>query len=222
MNVINDAANKSEFAYDKLEKMITFRELKPGSMVSEKQLADSLELGRTPVREALQRLSYERMVEIHPRRGILIPQISLECQLKILEVRRDIEALCARFAAGRVSPSQKSRMTALANELEACAEKQDDLLYAELLKEIHILLVQAANNEYLQLAMAPLQGLSRRFWFAYKNETHDLTEAAHLHAATLRRIVDGDPEGAVLASHNLNDYLTRMAHSTINQTMRVN
>ncbi|MGI2259286.1 GntR family transcriptional regulator [Shewanella sp. GXUN23E] len=222
MNLINDAANKSEFAYDKLEKMITFRELKPGSMVSEKQLADLLELGRTPVREALQRLSYERMVEIHPRRGILVPPISLECQLKILEVRRDIEALCARFAASRVSPAQQSRMAALATELENCADEQDDSLYAELLKQIHILLVLAANNEYLQLAMAPLQGLSRRFWFAYKNDTTDLTEAAHLHAATLRRIVAGDADGAVQASHELNDYLTRMAHATINKSMRVN
>lgn len=74
--------NKTEVAYHQLEKMIIFRELEPGSMVSEKQLAESLGVGRTPVREALQRLSYERMAEIHPRRGIQIPPISIESQLK--------------------------------------------------------------------------------------------------------------------------------------------
>lgn len=213
--IINDVANKSEFAYDQLEKMITFRELKPGSMVSEKQLSEQLGVGRTPVREALQRLSYERMVEIHPRRGIQIPQISLESQLKILEVRRDVEALCARFAATRASESEKIRMTKLANQLEANAAKQDDLVYAQLLKQIHILLVQVSNNEYLQLAMAPLQGLSRRFWFAYKNESSDLADAANLHATILRKIVAGDPVAAVEASYALNDYLTNMARRTI-------
>lgn len=213
--IINDVANKSEFAYDQLEKMITFRELKPGSMVSEKQLSELLGVGRTPVREALQRLSYERMVEIHPRRGIQIPQISLESQLKILEVRRDVEALCARFAATRASESEKIRMTKLANQLEANAAKQDDLVYAQLLKQIHILLVQVSNNEYLQLAMAPLQGLSRRFWFAYKNESSDLADAANLHATILRKIVAGDPVAAVDASYALNDYLTNMARRTI-------
>ena len=85
-------ANKTDVAYNQLERMIIFRELEPGSMVSEKQLAEGMDLGRTPVREALQRLSYERMVEIHARRGIQIPPISVESQLKILEVRRDIEA----------------------------------------------------------------------------------------------------------------------------------
>ncbi|GIU37305.1 GntR family transcriptional regulator [Shewanella schlegeliana] len=213
--IINDVANKSEFAYDQLEKMITFRELKPGSMVSEKQLSEQLGVGRTPVREALQRLSYERMVEIHPRRGIQIPQISLESQLKILEVRRDVEALCARFAATRASESEKIRMTKLASQLEDNAAKQDDLIYAQLLKQIHILLVQVSNNEYLQLAMAPLQGLSRRFWFAYKNESSDLADAAYLHATILRKIVEGDPIAAVEASYALNDYLTNMARRTI-------
>lgn len=213
--IINDVVNKSEFAYDQLEKMITFRELKPGSMVSEKQLSEQLGVGRTPVREALQRLSYERMVEIHPRRGIQIPQISLESQLKILEVRRDVEALCARFAATRATGSEKTRMTKLADLLEANADKHDDKLYANLLKQIHILLVQVANNEYLQLAMAPLQGLSRRFWFAYKNESSDLSDAAHLHAEILRKIVAGDPIAAVEASYALNDYLTTMARRTI-------
>lgn len=210
-----NSVNKTEVAYSKLEKMIIFRELEPGSMVSEKQLAEELELGRTPVREALQRLAYECMVEIHPRRGIQIPSISVESQLKILEVRRDIEALCVNYAASRASVEEKQQMLMLAEQLEACAENKDDLLYASLLKEIHTLLVKAACNEYLQLAMAPLQGLSRRFWFAFKNQDSDLVEASSLHAAVLRAVSHTDAEEAVAASHRLNDYLTDVAYRTI-------
>ncbi|MGF1760778.1 GntR family transcriptional regulator [Photobacterium sagamiensis] len=209
------SVNKTDVAYNQLERMIIFRELEPGSMVSEKQLAESLDLGRTPVREALQRLSYERMAEIHPRRGIQIPAISVESQLKILEVRRDIEALCVSYAASRATVQEKQQMLELASSLEECAKNKDDLTYAALLKQIHNLLVKAANNEYLQLAMAPLQGLSRRFWFAYKNDTSDLTEASSLHAAVLRAVSHTDAEEAVAASHRLNDYLTDMAYRSL-------
>lgn len=215
MNGPANTANKTEIAYNLLEKMIIFRELEPGSMVSEKQLAESLELGRTPVREALQRLSYERMVEIHPRRGIQIPLISVESQLKILEVRRDIEALCVRYAAARASVDEKQQMQELASRLEQCATKGDEEEYANLLKNIHKVLVKAARNEYLQLAMAPLQGLSRRFWFAYKNDTSDLAEASSLHASVLRAVCHTDNEEAVAASHRLNDYLTDVAYRSI-------
>ena len=207
--------NKTEVAYNKLEQMIIFRELEPGSMVSEKQLAEDLELGRTPIREALQRLAYERMVEIHARRGIQITAISVESQLKILEVRRDIEALCVGYAASRASIEQKKQMQLLADALEQCAIDKNDLAYASLLKEIHSLLVEAASNEYLQLAMAPLQGLSRRFWFAYKNQDTDLREASSHHAAVLRAISRSDQEGATHASHQLNDYLTDFAYRSI-------
>ncbi len=215
MNNNINPINKTEVAYNQLEKMIIFRELEPGGMVSEKQLAENLELGRTPVREALQRLSYERMVEIHPRRGIQIPSISVESQLKILEVRRDIEALCVKYAAVRASVDEKQQMQGLASKLEACAENGDEIEYSVLLKQIHTVLVKAARNEYLQLAMAPLQGLSKRFWFAYKNDTDDLAKASHLHAATLRAVCHTDADEAVNASHKLNDYLTDVAYRSI-------
>ena len=67
--------NKADQAYDKLERMITFQELEPGSMVSEGTLMEFTGLGRSPVRDALQRLAWERMVEIHPRRGVIVPPI---------------------------------------------------------------------------------------------------------------------------------------------------
>ena len=55
-------------------------------------------LGRSPVRDALQRLAWERMVEIHPRRGVIVPPISVEVQLKLLELRRSVEELAVRMA----------------------------------------------------------------------------------------------------------------------------
>lgn len=209
------SSNKTEEAYNQLEKMIVFRELVPGEMVSEKQLAEILALGRTPVREALQRLAYERMVEIHPRRGIQIPSITVETQLKILEVRRDIEVLCVRYATSRATVEEKQQMQSLAKALLVCAKEQDDERFATLIKAIHRLLTKAADNEYLQLAMAPLQGLSRRFWFAYKNDDSDLAEAANHHVAVLKAVSHTDTETAIAASYRLNDYLTDVAYRSL-------
>lgn len=208
--------NKADQAYDRIVSMITFQELKPGSMVSEGMLMEATGLGRTPVREALQRLALERMVEIHPRRGNIIPQISVEVQLKLLELRRSVEELAVRMAARRATPAQQATLAALADQLEAPDVSDDMHGYGALLKRIHESIVQSAQNEYLRLAMAPLQGLSRRFWFAnLVDPVAEMRLAARLHAATLRAIGRGDEPGASAASLAVNDYLTEFAYRTL-------
>ncbi|MGQ4436385.1 GntR family transcriptional regulator [Streptomyces sp. SAS_260] len=109
--------NKADQAYDALQSMITFQELPPGSMLSEAALMDLTGLGRTPVREALQRLARERMVEIHPNRGVFVAGTSVEAQLKLLELRRTVEELAVRLAAHRASTEQEGAMLRLADRL---------------------------------------------------------------------------------------------------------
>jgi DNA-binding GntR family transcriptional regulator len=208
--------NKTSQAHGLLERMITFQELAPGAMVSESELMERTGMGRTPLREALQRLARDRMVEIHPRRGAFIPPISAEVQLKLLELRRAVEELAVRMASHRATAAQKQTMLAVADELEALQDTDDVVAYGAVLKRIHALIVEAAQNEYLQLAMAPLQGLSRRFWFANLRDVHaELREGSRLHAATLRAIGHGDENAAAGASLALNDYLTEFAYRTL-------
>ncbi|MGQ9367526.1 GntR family transcriptional regulator [Azospirillum sp. ST 5-10] len=210
------SANKTDRAYDRIVRMITFQELKPGSMVSEGTLMDVTGLGRTPVREALQRLALERMVEIHPRRGIVIPPVSVEVQLKLLELRRAVEELAVRMATHRATAEQRRAMLGLAADLERLEDTDDIHAFGELLKAIHDSVGAAAQNEYLQLAMMPLQGLSRRFWFAnLKDRRAELRSGARLHAATLRAVACGDEAAAAAASLALNDYLTDFAYRTL-------
>jgi DNA-binding GntR family transcriptional regulator len=211
-----DYANKSEQVYDLIEKMITFQELKPGQMVSEVTLMEATGYGRTPVREALQRLAWERMVEIHPRKGIFIPSISVEAQLKLLELRRVVEEFAVRVCVHRSTSEQKRVMLELAGELDAVASSDDVVLYGDLLKRVHRIIVAAAQNEYLTSSMAPLQGLSRRFWFAnIRDRRKELTAASQRHSATLTAICHGDEKAAAAASLSLNDYLTEFAYRTI-------
>ena len=89
---------KAAQAYRLIEQLIVSEQLAPGTLVSEAVIMERTGLGRTPVREALQQLARNRMVEIHPNRGVIIPPASVEAQLRMLEVRRVLEALAVRLA----------------------------------------------------------------------------------------------------------------------------
>jgi DNA-binding GntR family transcriptional regulator len=210
-----DSANKSELAYAWIEEMITFQDLLPGALVSETMLAERTGLSRTPVREALQRLAREGMIEIHPKRGILVAPLSVEAQLQLLEIRRSLEQLAVRLAVRRSRASDRHRMAELATVLESFTG-EDCRAFGPLLRRSHSLIASAAQNPFLPAAMAPLHGLSRRFWFAnMRDVTADLRDGADKHIAILRAIHTQDEEAAVRASLALNDYLVQFAHRTL-------
>lgn len=197
--------------------MITFQELPPGQLVSEAMLAELTRVGRTPVREALQRLAREGMVEIHPSRGILVAALSVEAQLQLLEVRRSLEELAVRLAARRSNPALRQDMLELAQALEAFAG-DDYRAFGPLLKTSHGLIAAGAQNPFLPVAMAPLQGLSRRFWFAnLRDVAADLRDGADKHIAILRAIHAQNAKAAARASLALNDYLVEFAHRTLRE-----
>src|SRR5665647_1950751 len=99
----------SEKAYVDLEELIVTMQLPPGSTVSEVGLSARLGIGRTPIREALHKLARERLVTILPQRGIIVSEINVGSQLKVLELRRELERLTARSAARRASAAELAR-----------------------------------------------------------------------------------------------------------------
>lgn len=195
--------------------MITFQDLAPGQLISEAILAEITGLGRTPVREALQRLAREGLVEIHASRGIMVAPISVESQLDLLEIRRNLEELAVRLAARRSETDQREAMLELARSLSEFAGG-DYRVFGSLLKRSHQLVAAGSHNPYLPVAMAPLQGLSRRFWFAnLRDVAAELRVGAEKHVAILRSIHDADENRAALTSLALNDYLVEFAHRTL-------
>ena len=91
--------------------MIVTLQLAPGSVVSEAELTARLGLGRTPVREAVQRLAQERLVDVFPRRGIQVTTVDALALGDLGEVRLQLESLAARLAAERATPSSELRST---------------------------------------------------------------------------------------------------------------
>jgi DNA-binding GntR family transcriptional regulator len=184
-------------AYERLQEMIVTLELKPGLMISESQLSKALDLGRTPVREAVQRLQQEGLVEIHRARGIMVPQISIVGHLQLLDVRRQLEPYVSIKASRNATQAQREKMLHLAAQIAHASIGKAPLEFMRINRDIHAIKIEAANNQILKKIMESFYGLSMRFWFAhYDAQPNSLTEAGALHAEILTAISIGDEEKA--------------------------
>jgi DNA-binding GntR family transcriptional regulator len=202
-------------AYRELEEEITTLRIPPGAVVSEALLSQRFGVGRTPVREALQRLAREGLVVIMPRRGVIVSEIDVSAQLRLLEVRRELERLMARGAARRASKPQRRRFQEIASGMDQAAKRADALAFMRLDREFNLLLLEAAGNEFGAKTLGMLNGLSRRFWYANYERSADLPRTARLHAALARAIGNEDDKGAAAATDELIDHMQEFTRRTI-------
>jgi DNA-binding GntR family transcriptional regulator len=208
-------ATLTEKAYRELEELIVTLRLKPGEFLSEYALSTSLKIGRTPIREALQRLSREDLVTILPRKGILVSATDPRKQLLVLEVRRELERLVCRLAAQRATEEERKRFREIATNMDRAAKTNDDIMFMRLDRELNILLAEAAQNDYAARAMRFLQGHSRRFWYLHYKQAADLPLCARLHATQARAVAAGDAKTAAAASDRLIDYVVTFTRATV-------
>lgn len=201
-------------AHARLEELIVKLELPPGSVWSEVQLSERLGIGRTPVREALQRLEGEYLVNILPRLGVQITEINVTQQLLLLEVRRVLERLIAQNAARRATPEEREELLRMADRLEALVDA-DVLKYLRYHYEIKRYIGQCARNAFAANAIAPSHAMSRRFYFLHYRKAHDLPVAAQHHADVIRAIALGEEARAGAKADALMDYVEQLTRATV-------
>ncbi len=202
-------------AYRQIEEQIVTLQLKPGDVLSEQMLSATFGIGRTPVREALQRLAQEGLVIILPRKGILVSDLNPRHQLLVLEVRRELERLLSRTGAERATKEQRGRLQDIARGMDRAAKSSDDIAFMRLDRELNRLMVDAAHNRYAARSMKLLQGLSRRFWYMHYRQAADLPLCARLHANQARAIALGHADAAARASDKLLDYVENFTRGTV-------
>lgn len=216
--MVNNPATEGSLtdqAYRRLEELIVTLQLAPGQLLSEPELVRDLGIGRTPVREALQRLAHEGLVVILPRRGMLVSEINHTRQLALLELRREVERLIARRAAQRATAAERVAFSELADNLEDTAENNDDVAFMRFDLQFNRLTVDACRNEFAARTMHLIQGLARRFWYQHYQKALDLSRCARLHAAVARAIADGNEDAAAAASDALIDYMAEFTRASI-------
>ena len=209
------AQSLTELAYAHLEELIVTLKLAPGRVVSEGELSVLTGIGRTPIREALQRLAREKLVSILPRRGIVVTDINVGSQLKLLEVRRELERLIAKSAARRATSAERSQFRELVRNFEKSAKASDDVAFMRTDREFNTLCSAASHNEFAAGAMSLMHSLSRRFWYTHYKQAADMPSTAKLHGDIARAIADGDEERAAKASDRLLDSIEKFTRDTV-------
>jgi len=209
------APSLTERAYGEIEALIVTLKLPPGAAVSEAELSQRLKIGRTPIREALQRLARERLVTILPRRGIIVSEINVKSQLRLLEVRREVERLIATSAARRATAEERKRFLEIARTFATSAKSNDEVAFMRVDREFNELSVVAARNEFAAGAMTLMHSLSRRFWYIHYKQAADMPLTAKLHADIARAIAAGDESAAGKALDRLLDNIETFTRATV-------
>lgn len=209
------AVSLNEKAYCALEELIVTGALPPGSQWSETALSDKVNFGRTPTREALQKLAYQRLVRIAPRQGVFISEIDYQGQLKIIQARRDIERLIVVQAAQLASVAEREALGMVANQLEELKLRKDVRTYMRLHFTMTRTLGEASRNVYAAEFYSMLQTLARRFLHFHQDRYNDFKKICDLHIRQIQSVVSGDAEDAIAAATARNDYAETFAREIL-------
>jgi DNA-binding GntR family transcriptional regulator len=206
--------NLADKAYVRLEELIATLELEPGGVVSEGALSKQLGIGRTPLREALQRLAAQGLLVALPRKGLMISEINVAEQLGILETRRVVDRLIATNAAERATQPQRTAFASLASLMQKTSRTRDIREFMQLDRRFDLLADAASRNPSASQAAAALHIHGRRLWYLYQHDS-DLTRAVRLHVTLIQTIAAGNSRSAAEASDSLIDYLSRVIRGSL-------
>lgn len=191
-----ESASLAEQAYRFLEQELVTLKLAPGELIAEKDLLDRSGIGRTPVREAIQKLSAQGMLQVLPRKGLMVTPVRRSDLLQIVEARRVLERLMVVKAAERATPDQRRALNMLAAHIDTAAFELE--VFFRLDRRLDELLAAACHNRYLAKALAAMLSQCRRLWYLHRRQLN-LELSAQLHAGLARAVAGGDGAGAIRA-----------------------
>jgi DNA-binding GntR family transcriptional regulator len=184
----------AEEAYRLLEEKIVTLRLHPGELLIEKDLVEITGIGRTPVREAVQRLASEGLIQVLPRKGLMVTSLRRTDLLKALEARKVLERMLVVKAAERATADQRHALQLLATHIDAAGADLEGFLRLDF--RLGELLGAASHNHFLIQALAAMQSQCRRLWYLHRSQA-DLLRATRLHGGLAMAVAEGNGAGAV-------------------------
>lgn len=188
-------------AYVELRDQIVTLALPPGAPINEERLGRELQLGRTPLREAIKRLALENLVSVYPRRGTFVTEINITDLADISDVRVQLEGHAAYRAAQRLTAAQRAELDGLLERVSRPDGSGKALMGLD--AEVHRFVYRCAANPYLRETLERYLNLSLRIWYMVLGRLPHLFERVLEHRDVLLAIRDGDAERArdVAAEH---------------------
>ena len=185
----------TQHAYDRIREKIITLELAPGTLINEQQLAENLNMGTDPVREALKLLAHDELIDITPRHGLYVADISLPDLEQISEVRLALEPLCAALAAQRATADDLAVLEALRKE-QAATAPNDSRRLLDVDHKFHQAILRAAKNKHLYRILEHFFGLSQRLWYMALPQLDMLPSAVAEHLEMVESIKSHDADRA--------------------------
>lgn len=185
-------------AYDYIKKQIVSGALLPGDIVNEKELIQILEISRTPIREAVQRLAEERLVVVMPSRGTIVSHISVDDIRRIYEARKLIEPYVVRQSVGRADPERMLEFRKIFEEQKEMHWQDTDWD-----SEFHLYLAECAGNGFLWKTIQELMTQSMRVRvLSNEKKAQRLEQARQEHLDLIDAVLAGDRDMAEQAVLN--------------------
>jgi len=202
-----DALSLSEQAYGRLETLLVTLKLAPGELLAEKDLVDRAGIGRTPVREAIQKLSADGLLQVLPRKGLMVTPLRRSDLRQVIETRNVLERLMVVKAGERASTNQRRELKTLAAQIEASGNDLEVFFHQD--RRLDELLEAACHNRFLVKALTVMHSQCRRLWFLHRRRL-DLPASAQLHAGLARAVANRDSAGAIRAQGEIIAILERL------------
>jgi len=186
---------------DRIRELVLGGEYTPGTALSEVKLAEYFEVSRTPVREALKQLQIEGLVEIRPKVGTFVREISRREIIEMFEVKETLEGMAARLMARRGNIPELASLRANVEASELAVRRNDSVAYASLVHDFHETIVAGADNRKLAEHYRTLMNQMAYHRLVLKSVQHPgrLASSTSEHRRVLELITEKDGIGAELA-----------------------
>lgn len=214
---IDDHKPLRELVFEEIRRSILSGELKPGQRLMEIELADSLGVSRTPVREAIRKLELEGLVSIEVRKGAYVSGISVSEMIDILEVRSVLEGLAAALAAKKITEEEIKVLLKVSEKFNQSVAENNAIVMNDYNNKFHNIIFEATKNKKLIQMANGLQEVVQRFKIAYFKEYTRAKEIPHEHELIVQAICARDPVSAKEYGQNHVERLTAVLEDERNK-----
>lgn len=190
----------NELAYRRFKQALVTLSYKPGEYLNTAQVMNDLDMGRTPINQAIHRLANEGLLQVIPRKGVMVSPLSMDDALELIEVRLANEMLCMQLASQRITERQIATLTELNRQIEAASQERDRVRMMTLDHEFHQELAQIAGNNMLADILSVLHARAQRFWASTLSREGHMREVIDEHRAIIAALATQDSAAAAEAA----------------------
>jgi DNA-binding GntR family transcriptional regulator len=190
----------NELAYRRFKQALVTLSYKPGEYLNTAQVMSEMDMGRTPINQAIHRLANEGLLQVIPRKGVMVAPLSMDDALELIEVRLANEMLCMRLASKRITAPQIAELTELNQQIEAASQQRDRVKMMTLDHQFHQQLAQIAGNNMLADILSVLHARAQRFWASTLSREGHMREVIEEHQAIIAALAAQDDDAAANAA----------------------